>query len=369
MADITLHTSNANQITCVSNAFIDNFMNDADGEHVKIYLYLLRSLGRKNYTFSIEDMADSLEHTQKDILKALTYWSQKGVIRLEYDGSGDLSGICLTDLHGHDTAIAPVVHMTEHAYAPQVTTVAQTPVVYTDKEATSTQGHDEPVVEKERKVPEYSVAQRNTLSNEPEVQEIMFVAQQYLGRMLSEKDTNTLLFWFDELHMSVDLIEYLIESRVESGHTSFAYMNTVALAWDKDGIHTVEEAKFAAEQHFSPANLVMKSFGIKNRDLVDKELAFVNKWFKEYSLSPELIQEACQRTIISIGNASFSYADSILMEWFSKGVTNLDQVSGLDAEHTKATSKPKTTTKPTGFSGYSQRSYDYDALQKKLVNK
>lgn len=360
MADITLHTSNANQITCVSNAFIDNFMNDADGEYVKIYLYLLRSLGRKNYTFSIEDMADHLDHTQKDILKALSYWGQKGVIRLEYDGGGELSGICLTDLHGHDTAIAPVSHSSVelNTTVSSMNTASKTSMVSNTVE-----------VSKKKDIPNYTTSQRNALSNDPEVQEIMFVAQQYLGKILSEKDTNTLLFWFDELHMNADLIEYLIESRVESGHTSIAYMNTVALAWAEEGITTTEAAKAAAEQHFTPVNLVIKSFGIKNRDLVDKELSYVNKWFKEYALSSDLIQEACQRTIISTGSASFSYADAILMEWFNKGITSLEQVNGLDAEHTKSFNKPKTSQKATGFTGYTQRNYDYDALQKKLVNK
>lgn len=366
MADITLHTSNANQVTCVSNAFIDSFMNDADGEYVKIYLYLLRSLGRKNYTFSIEDMAEKLDHTQKDILRALNYWGQKEVIRLEYDGSGDLSGICLTDLHGHDTAIAPVAHKTQAeptAETISITVPAAEPVAstYTREAAT-----DAPAV---REVPNYSVAQKNALSESSEVQEIMFVAQQYLGRPLSEKDANTLLFWFDELKMSVDLIEYLIESRVESGHSSIAYMNTVALSWANDGIHSVAEAKAASEQHFSPINLVIKSFGIRNRDLIDKEMTYVNKWFNEYALAPELIQEACQRTVISTGSTSFSYADAILMEWFNKGVTTLDQVNGLDSEHAKSVAKPKNVSKPNGFTGYAQRNYDYEALQKKLVNK
>ena len=45
MADIILHTSNDSGVTCVSNVFIDEYMSDANGEFVKIYLYLLRLLG------------------------------------------------------------------------------------------------------------------------------------------------------------------------------------------------------------------------------------------------------------------------------------------------------------------------------------
>ena len=42
MADITLRSSNPVSATSVSNTFIDEYMSDANGEFVKIYLYLLR---------------------------------------------------------------------------------------------------------------------------------------------------------------------------------------------------------------------------------------------------------------------------------------------------------------------------------------
>ena len=44
MKDIRLHTDSKSTATCVPNAFIDHYMADANGEFVKIYLYLLRSM-------------------------------------------------------------------------------------------------------------------------------------------------------------------------------------------------------------------------------------------------------------------------------------------------------------------------------------
>ena len=43
MANITLHSDSQTSATSVSNIFIDEYMSDANGEFVKIYLYLLRS--------------------------------------------------------------------------------------------------------------------------------------------------------------------------------------------------------------------------------------------------------------------------------------------------------------------------------------
>ena len=42
MSDVKIHTSDGRQVTCVPNAFIDRYMRDANGEYVKVYLYLLR---------------------------------------------------------------------------------------------------------------------------------------------------------------------------------------------------------------------------------------------------------------------------------------------------------------------------------------
>ena len=44
MTDILIHKAGNHQVTCVPNAFIDEYMQEANGEFVKIYLYLLRML-------------------------------------------------------------------------------------------------------------------------------------------------------------------------------------------------------------------------------------------------------------------------------------------------------------------------------------
>ena len=43
---IRLHSTGLNDATILSNIFIDRFMPKANGEFVKVYIYLLRMLGR-----------------------------------------------------------------------------------------------------------------------------------------------------------------------------------------------------------------------------------------------------------------------------------------------------------------------------------
>lgn len=97
MPKIALSSDNQNSATSVSNIFIDEYMSDANGEFVKIYLYLLRLMNGPDAAFSISSIADKFEHTEKDIKRALCYWERMHLLRLEYDDKENLTGICLLD--------------------------------------------------------------------------------------------------------------------------------------------------------------------------------------------------------------------------------------------------------------------------------
>ena len=66
--------------TLVSNEFIDRYLAEANGEYVKVYLYLLR---HKDEPVSLERIADGLNHTEADIRRAVLYWEKLGVLKLQ----------------------------------------------------------------------------------------------------------------------------------------------------------------------------------------------------------------------------------------------------------------------------------------------
>ena len=91
---IRLHSTGLNDATILSNIFIDRFMPKANGEFVKVYIYLLRMLGRPEEAFGLSQMADSLFCTEGDILRALKYWESEKLITLLYE-EAELTGITL----------------------------------------------------------------------------------------------------------------------------------------------------------------------------------------------------------------------------------------------------------------------------------
>ena len=70
MSHFTLTTGASVGTTSISNIFLDEYMPGANGEYVKVYLYLLRSLGDSTRELSVIGLADVLDCTESDILRA-----------------------------------------------------------------------------------------------------------------------------------------------------------------------------------------------------------------------------------------------------------------------------------------------------------
>ncbi|MCI7130262.1 MAG: DnaD domain protein [Lachnospiraceae bacterium] len=345
MADITLHRDNGFQKTVVPNYFIDAYMVHANGEYVKVYLYLLRCMNDPTMTFSISDVADKFEHTEKDIVRALKYWEKMHLLRLEFDENKELTGICFLDVASMPSPQAPAISM------------------QTKKVSAS----DVPPREN------YSAAELRRLKEEADIQELLFVAEHYLGHTLNTTEMNAILYWKESLNFSGDLIDYLIESCVAKGHKSVHYMEKVALSWSKAGISTVTAAKEEASRHNELHVAVKKAFGIQGRDFVPYEKEYINTWQKDYGFGTEIISAACERTIRAIHQVSFEYADSILKNWKKHNVVSPADIQALDALHQEraAASAPKhteNTGKRNRFNDFPQRSYDTSQLEKELLN-
>ena len=366
MSDIMLHTSTSRQVTCVSNTFIDNFMKDANGEYVKIYLYMLRCLSQEGMDFSISAMADKLDHTQRDIKRALEYWERQNLLRLEYDEAGDLIGICLLDPY---STPVPQCSTPVEPISPVVSTVSMVAQIAPDKIVTSS-------VPQQRT---YSSDELAIFSSQAEVKEFTRVTEMYIGKPLKNSELQTLMFWYDELQMSVELIEYLVEYCISKNHSSFHYMNKVAINWAEAGIKTVSQAKGENELRSEYTRAVAKAFGISGRNLTDVEMDYVKRWEREYGFPITIVQEALNRTILTIQKPSFDYADSILRKWHQSKVHTLEDVQSLDAtfdanRRKKATSAPRNATAASNartnrFRNFDEREYDYDALEAKLLQK
>jgi DnaD/phage-associated family protein len=300
-------------------------------------------------------------------MRAFTYWEKVGLIHLEYSEDKELSGICLVDVNGSSSFTS-----VNYAAKPAVASEAGAPAASNTNTALYK--------------PTYSADELDAFCEDDEVSDLLFATQTYLGKPLSNSDTNTVLFWYDVLHMNVDLIQYLIETCIGNGHSSFHYMDTVARNWAEDGITTVEDARKSSSAHNNTVFSIKKALGIGNRDLVESELNYIDKWTNTFGFSLDIICEACERTITATNKPSFKYTDSILTSWYKASVKSMEDVVKLDQEFTKtsvaklssasrvkadkksASTGSKVTKSTNKFLNFEQRQdYDFNALEKKLL--
>lgn len=410
MTAINISSDIATSFTTVSDIFIDQYMPKANGEFVKVYLYLLRATGSGAGIATISEIADHFSNTEADIIRALNYWASEGILQLQSGADGQIMGInlCSLSVSGMQAAQSNIQSAVADNAAQNnlqnsvVNNAAQNNlqngVVNNAAQNISTADirMQDSVVEKLKSQTtdkaassqkEYTLDEIKEFRKNPDISELFFIIETYLKHTLSSTDTNMVLYWLDELHFSTDLVEYLVEYCITKGHSSLRYMNKVALGWADAGIKTVDQAKDDAAAHSQIYYSVMKALGITGRNLVDSEVSLINKWVGEYGFDIELVKAACSKTISAIQKPSFEYTDSILANWRKKDVHTLKDVEVLDANFAKAnkasatgssqgtnaangSSKPKSnnSSSKNKFNNFNQRNNDYDKLEKLFLN-
>ncbi len=378
MNTIHLRALSSSQVTVLSNIFIDQYMPGAGGEFVKVYIYLLRLLADPSASVCLSLLADRLNCTEGDISRALKYWSNEGLLILETDPSGELTGITLTepslDTQMELTATVPVPQSAQAATAPILQTVPAATASVPQPSPAATTPAPQPDAVPSRSASALTPARIKELKENEDVAQLIYICEQYLGKTLTPTDTRKILFFYDELKMSVDLIDFLIQYCVGRGHKSMRYIETVAMAWSKEGITTVEMAKDSTSRYGRDYFTILKAMGISNRNPVDSEIVMMDTWLKDYGFSMDMIQEACSRTIMQTGQPSFQYAHKILTGWFKKGALTPEAVQALDVQHQKRSqdssrSRTQAPKSPNRFNNFQQRNYDFKELEKQLLER
>lgn len=347
MKNIGIHRENNFKYTMVPDIFIEQYMPQASGEFVKVYLLLLKGVS-KIEGISISSLADALECTENDILRALNYWKNQGLLGLTYE-NGELSDIVVMDLSNP----LPVV-----------------------KKESPKQIEANYVIPSQTEIFDESEVEKEDFSG------LMYMIQTYLGTTINPSDYEKIANLHDKLGMSISLLEYVVEYSKTTGHRSIRYMESIAIDWHKRNITTIEEAKDYIGIVKKDTYAVMKAYGLQGRKPAAAEQKIIDRWYEEYKFSQELVVEACDRTIMAIHKPSFEYTDRILLEWKANNVKDLSDVARLDEERKRALEeskekkqsqvkipaqeKPKTTQ--TRFHNFEQRDTDYDAILKKLNN-
>lgn len=335
--------------TVIDNNFIDNFMADAPSSVFSlIYIYAYRC-AMANISVSNSDIAKKFNVIESDVIKAWKYWESVGLISAG-DENGKLEDkvkVADNDFKKETAVTIDNVKTKDKKESPKVVTVR----------------------------PVFSPTDiNNIISLSPEVGEILKLAEASKGKTLSHKETEVVVWMYQELELPFDAILVLLNFCYQNNKPP-RYMEKTAIDWTEKGIVTSE----AASDYLSFYNnygKVLKCFGVNDRVATAPERNNIDRWIKEWEMSFELIELAAKRTVENTGKAAFSYCNKILETWYKSGFKTESDVEKSEADYINKNSNrnvAKNNTlqqQPKGvFNNYNQKIYSPDEIAEILKRK
>ena len=322
MSTFMLKNTNLN-FTPVSNVFIEKYMPNARGEFVKVYLLMLKHSIAGEPGISGPILASSLNLLESDIMNALNYWSDLGVIKL--------------------TSIDPMNNFS---------------IEFLD-------------LSEDNFTPNKEVNLLDALENKG-INDMLKDIEKILGRTLSTKEMEMYLGWQKEFSFPSELILLLVEYCASKGKSDYRYIEKVALTWHDMNIKTMAQAQNyikQTEDKWVKIRKILSYLGIKNNDLMKPQEEMIDKWLTTYNFDLDVIKKACNICAERLNRADFKYIDGILTNWFNNNIKTLDDIAVKDKQF-KKNYKKNTYNKnnsSNGFNNFEARSYDYESLERKLL--
>ena len=354
---LTIATEYQLGTTQIPNWFIRTYMPSANGNFVKLYIFLWMACQHPDIVreLSIDNLADRMECTESDILRALRYWNKEGLLHYE-ETDGLICSILLTTPNS------------------------------VSSETTATEGNESdnfpsydtrraPVTEmKQQNVPDrqtYTPLQAEALMKDVAIEQTINSVEQLLGTTVSTSHLQLILYFMCDVGFSKDLVLAMYRTALQKGKNSPKYIEAIGISWAKQGIQTVDEAMEEVASFSGRYALVAKALGIQ-RTLTPAERDIINGWDK-YHFADAIIDEACKRTVLQTGGTNLKYVSGILESWAKNNVISLSDIEQCDEafkRNKKSSGKKKIVHNKNQFQNFPQRSYsqeDYISLEKQLL--
>ena len=256
--------------TDVENVFINEYMPEAPGDFVKVYLYGL-FCAEHEIELKPGIMAGALKMSEERVLEALDYWNGLKVLEVS---SGEDPSVTFFSLR-------------ERMYSPGSSDRIQEPQ---EEEAEDPENRD--------------------------LRELLDLAEAIVGRPLNARELKEITSWSSELGATRELIREAFEYCSEIGKTSINYISKVVLGWTKEGLRTSDDVREYQEKVSERQGIyrrILNTIGLK-RNITEAERRMVDSWFDDMHFALERILEACEKASFT-QSPNLKYINKILENW------------------------------------------------------
>jgi DnaD/phage-associated family protein len=266
--------------TSVENIFINEYMTQAPGDFVKVYLFALM-YADFDMNMTNETIAKHLSMEDEDVLRAWSYWEKLGVIKKHYDKPGDKYRYRVEFLN-----------LKELAYG-----------------------------KKPRKAETEIPDRLKKLMDDDAIKNMYGSIEQVTGRLFSGKEPAEILSWITDYNAAPEMIVSAYAYCVRKKHHSNPkYVAAVVKEWANLGLKTAEQIEtYLAEtenRHYLYKR-VLRALGFL-RNATEEEKRIMDTWFDQMGFGVDKVLEACKKTT-GISNPNINYINSVLKAWNSSG--------------------------------------------------
>lgn len=310
--------------TVISNIFLREYMPQADGNFVKVYLlaygYALAGVQDKDNA----SLAKSLQLLESDVHRAWTYWQDQGIVeKIPREDSQDPLDY---DVYFVDLKELYI----KNVYIPSGS-------------KPNFQSLTQPM-------------------SDPQLADLMAKGEFFLRRAMSYQEKRDLANWVLDYNMPPKMVEEALRYSTEvQNKYDLRYIQRVVQNWSSQGIRSMEalEANVQARnKDYYRYRKVMAAMGLGNKPYSQTDMKEVNSWFNDLGFSEEMVLEACSRSVLT-ANPNVAYIKGVLTSWYKKGIFTLEDIAKKDLKPSGKAIPSKVKVQGNKFHNFSQSSADF----------
>ena len=338
--------------TRVENLFINEFLPDAPGDCVKVFLFGLM-YAQYDQQIDSRTMALTLGITEKDVDNAWKYWESKGLVKLTPDSEGgieEIEFIRQIDLfYGKTLEESYPVNGGENAEE--------------DTAAAQDQAGEETEAAQDTEESAASIIER--LINR-QLRDMFRKYEMLTGRTLSTHEAGKLTDSIKIYNIEPDVLDFAIDYCIGIDKTSIDYICKVALRWTEEGARDVGAVKQMLDKRSKRNDAYRKVFAelgfSRLPNPADREI--MDRWFDEMGCTLKDVLDAC-RAAGGVRDPNLRYVNKVLEnKILEKGGINTRAVQArkASAEQSVQTGQPAAAQESAKVSRKVLRDY-YDYIK------
>ena len=302
--------------TSLPDVFITEYLSEASGDFIKVYLYIL-FLSKYGKDIKLNDLSKKITLPLTVIQEALKYWEEKEVITKKGTGYivNNIQEVELNKLYS--------------------------PKLQVSKESV-----------------------QNMQKDKSRSSAIEAINSMFFQGIMSPSWYSDIDLWFKRFEFDEEVMIALFRYCFDKSALHKNYVKTVAEAWYGNNIKTFSDLEEYDEMN-QKAKKVKKNISKKlglTRNLTQYEEAYIEKWLQEYKYDLEIIELALKKTT-SKSNPNFDYIDKIISDWHERKLLNSEDVKNYLLEFKNKSKQIKELEKKTGYQNYDQRNItDFDSF-------